>query len=377
VNVEQGELTEVVGRLTGGGKPGRWKAKKLYEPVASATAGIWRISGVDWSVVLKLVHHGDQGHPNWMSSTEPSDWNYWKREVLAYEAGIPDSLTGGLRGPEVLGIYERADGSVALWLEDVGAGSAGTSWTVADYGSAARQIGRAQGGWSREERPRSEAWFSNDWLRAYLAQRDGDMELLDDPGPWAWPLVRDNLIRDTRGPMRRMRDDQALFLDALDRMPPTLCHFDLHPANLFSVGEETVLIDWAFVGIGALGEDAAVLVADAVLDFHVEPAAFDDLFEVVKRGYAEGLEEAGWSGATQLVERGMNATMGARYAWIGPALLRSVIEERSVMNRRPIAETARCWGQTIPFLLEHAEAARQSAAGQAPRVRQKQRLRES
>ena len=37
-------------------------------------------------------------------------------------------------------------------------------------------------------------------------------------------------------------------------------------------------------------------------------------------GYQEGLEEAGWSGAAEIVELGMNATMGARYAWIGPAL---------------------------------------------------------
>jgi hypothetical protein len=43
-----------------------------------------------------------------------------------------------------------------------------------------------------------------------------------------------------------------------------------------------VLIDWAFVGIGALAEDAAVLVADAVLDFHVEPQRFDELYEVVR-----------------------------------------------------------------------------------------------
>jgi hypothetical protein len=274
-----------------------------------------------------------------------------------------------LRGPGVLGIYERVDGSVALWLEDVGKGSAGTSWAVANYRSAARQIGEAQGRWSRQEPARSEPWFSSDWLRAYLVQRDGDMALLTDPAPWAWPLVRDNLSRATVEPMKRMREDQALFLDTLDRLPRTLCHFDLHPANLFRVGDETVLIDWSFVGTGALAEDAAVLVADAVLDFHVEPAQFDELFAVVGAGYTEGLEASGWSGAAELVERAMNATLGARYAWIGPALLRSVVEERSVMNRRPIAETARCWGQTVPFLLDHAAAARRSASGQAPRLR--------
>jgi thiamine kinase-like enzyme len=166
-----------------------------------------------------------------------------------------------------------------------------------------------------------------------------------------------------------MRDDQDLFLDALDRLARTICHFDLHPANLFAVGEETVLIDWAFVGIGALAEDAGVLVADSVLDFHVEPARFDDLFDVVRRGYLDGLRLSGWSGAAELVELGMSATLAARYAWIGPAILRAVVEERSVMNRRPLAETVRCWARTIPFLLEHADTARRLASTQPPRSR--------
>ena len=94
-------------------------------------------------------------------------------------------------------------------------------------------------------------------------------------------------------------------------------------------------------------------------------------------GYQEGLEEAGWSGVAEIVELGMNTTMGARYAGSGPARLRSVGEERSVMNRRPTAETARCRAETIPFLLDHADQARRRAGAQPPRVRQKQRLRES
>jgi hypothetical protein len=195
------------------------------------------------------------------------------------------------------------------------------------------------------------------------------MALLADAGAWSWPLVRDNLSRARAAPMRRMRDDQPLFLGALDRLPRTVCHFDLHPANLFTVNGDTVLIDWAFVGIGALGEDPAVLVADAVLDFHVAPEQFDDLFEVVRRGYVDGLGDAGWSGPAELVELGMSATLGARYAWIGPAMLRAVTSQRSVMNRRPIEEAVSCWSQTIPCLLDHAERARHLVAAQAQNIR--------
>jgi hypothetical protein len=270
---------------------------------------------------------------------------------------------GGLRGPECLGVFERPDGSVALWLEDVGGGSPGTSWALAPYERAARHIGHAQGALTAPRLLPDEPFFTRNWLRDYLSQRDADMELLTDDGAWSQSLIRSNMSRALAEPMRRMRADQALFLDALDRTPRTVCHFDLHPANLFAVGDETVLIDWAFVGIGALAEDAAVLVADSVLDFHVAPELFDDLYDIVRRGYLDGLRRAGWSGPEELVELAMSATLGARYAWIGPAVLRAVHGGRTVMNRRPVVEAARCWARTIPFLLDHAERARRLAAG--------------
>jgi hypothetical protein len=361
MTVELAELTEVVERLTGATKPGRWRSKKLYDPIASATAGIWRISGDRWSVVLKLVRHGEGGHPNWLSSEDPDHWYYWRREVLAYQSGLLTSFVGGLRGPRCLGIFERGDGSVALWLEDAGHGSPATSWGLEPYEDAARHIGQAQGALALEQPLRAEPWFSREWLRAYLTERDRDMGLLTDATAWSWPLVRDNLSRGHAESLRRLRHDQGLFLGALDRLPRTVCHFDLHPANLFAVEGQTVLIDWAFVGVGALAEDAAVLVADSVLDFHVEPELFGELFEVVRRGYLDGLRRAGWEGPAELVELGMCATLGARYAWIGPALLAAVVAERSIMNRRPIAEAVTCWAQTIPFLLAHADRARQLA----------------
>ncbi len=377
MNVEPGELHQVVERLTGSTRTGRWQSKKLYDPVASATAGLWRVAGDGWSVVLKLVHHGRDLHPNWKSGADPDHWYYWKREVLAYRSGLPGSFVGGLRGPRCLAIFERPDGMVALWLEDAGQGAPGTSWGLGSYGPAAHHIGHAQGAPALERPLRTEPWFSRDWLRSYLRQRDRDMELLADASAWSWPVVRDNLSRARARPMQKMRDDQSLFLDALDSLPRTLCHFDLHPANLFAVDDETVLIDWAFVGTGALGEDAAVLVADSVLDFHVEPEHFDDLFGIIRDGYLEGLRRAGWSGPAELVDLGMNATLGARYAWIGPAMLRAVVSQRSVMNRRPLEEAVRCWSQTIPFLLDHAEKGRLLVADQASRTREKQRLRRS
>jgi hypothetical protein len=93
-----------------------------------------------------------------------------------------------------------------------------------------------------------------------------------------------------------MRRDQESFLVALERMPHTVCHLDLHPANLFGRDDETVLIDWSFVGLGSIGEDAVNLVPDAVLDFHVPPEEVADLYDLVLGGYLEGCGTQGGPG---------------------------------------------------------------------------------
>ncbi len=133
-----------------------------------------------------------------------------------------------------------------------------------------------------------------------------------------------------------MRRDQSRFLDALDLLPRTLCHLDVHPGNLFAEADgSTVAIDWAFVGIGAIGEDAGNLVPDAVLDFHIPAAVIDDLCETVAAWYAAGLAHAGWSDPRSFARLGMAATIAAKYAWIPPAILKStgfVPRSRSVFT---------------------------------------------
>jgi hypothetical protein len=159
--------------------------------------------------------------------------------------------------------------------------------------------------------------------------------------------------------VRAMRADQLRFLAALDALPRTLCHLDLHPGNL--LGEATgptIGIDWSFVGIGAIGEDAGNLVPDAVLDFFVDPAHLDELYERIATGYLAGLRDAGWHGDDRLPRLGMAVTIGAKYAWIPPAMTRAEADQPTLLNRRPLAETLRWWAPVVPFIVERANEAR-------------------
>lgn len=355
MDVEPAELSQVVKHLTGSTELGSWVFDRLHEAIASATAGIWRVHGNEWAVVLKVVAHSEGGHPNWRSGREPDHWYYWKREVLAYESGLTSSFVGGLRGPRCYLISERSDDSVALWLEDLEPLSSASTWPLSRYGLAARHLGRAQGELITRSSLPEHSWLSHGWLRDYLVQRDGDISLLEDRTAWATPLVRRWLPEELDRPLIDLRADQELFLSALERVPPTVCHLDLHPANLFGSDEETVLIDWSFVGIGALGEDVGNLVADSILDFHVGPERIDDLYDVLYQGYLAGLREAGWIGNSEIVHVAMSAAIAAKYAWIAPAMLRAALDGRESLNGRPIEETFAWWAPIIPFFVRRAE----------------------
>jgi Ser/Thr protein kinase RdoA (MazF antagonist) len=365
---ERAELTRVVRDLTGAG-PRTWGVDKLHVGALSASIGIWRVAGDGWSTIVKLVGPGARGHPNWQAGEEPGHWLYWRREVAAYESGLVSSFAGALRPPRCDLVAERADGTVALWLEDLGWAVPGSEWALDRYTTAARHLGEAQGAYVAEGSMPRHAWLSRDWLRCYLRQRDADLELLSDPGAWRSPLARRWLSPFGAEALLGMRADRDRFLVALDDMPRTVCHLDLHPGNLFAADAGTVLIDWSFVGIGALGEDVGNLVPDAALDFHVDGENLDDLFAAVLDGYASGVRAFTGAAPGAQLELAMRATIAAKYAWIAPAMLRAAVDRRDTLNGRPVEETFARWSPVVSFLLRSADEARRLIDTKAQRGR--------
>ncbi len=302
----------------GHGFDGAVEVASIGKPVPAATLGIWRVQTADDGAVLKLVGNAIGENPKWQSGEALDHWYYWKREPLAYESGFLAALPAQLRAPACRGVFDRPDGTIAIWLEDVRATPA-NGWTLDRYELAARHFG------SLFDVRDPADWLSRDWLREYI-----DVRWAAARQPWVAPL-----------------------LDALDRMPRALCHFDVHPANLFGDDDgPTIAIDWSFVGIGAIGEDVGNLVADAVLDFHVEPKDLRDLYERLVCGYTAGLREAGWDGVDVLPRAAMATTIAAKYAWIRLELERAVSEQREMLNRRPLNEALYWWEPAVDFIAE-------------------------
>ncbi len=295
--------------------------ERIYDPTVSATRGIWRVRVGESSAVLKVIGHSASGHAHWLSGDEPDHWLYWQREALAYRSGMLDDLPGGLRAPTCLHLADRNDGTIAMWLDDE-RGTPATEWTIDRYGVAARYLGHMQGVCIGRTLP-SYDWLSRGWLREYLNQRDDDLTLVGNRELWRHPLLAPWFPTPPIERLMAMRRDQLDFLDVLGALPRTLCHLDVHPGNLFAdTDDTTVAIDWAFMGIGAIGEDAGNLVPDSVLDFHIDPTRIQDLDAALTTGYRQGLVESGWTGPPSTARLGMTATIAAKYAWIAPAMRR-------------------------------------------------------
>lgn len=270
-----------------------------------ATVGVWRVRAGDSSVVLKLLRLGASPNPNWAASPDRAHPRWWRRELVVLQGGLAGRLQPELRPPRLLHRAEREDGSLALWLEDLGPPA---RWTVERIAEVARLLGAAQGRVARDGLPSE---LPSGFLRAYLEPRRRHL---------AEPFAS--------------RCDELLEL--LDKAQKTLCHFDLHPANIFPAEGGTSVIDWAYCGTGPLGSDPGVLASDAIADEVIAPADAERLVEFVWGAYRDGLAD---DDLIAVAEQVYNLGTALRYSWF-PAWLDGTYGPQVADERRPFVEAA-------------------------------------
>jgi hypothetical protein len=284
-----------------------------YEQIcggAGAGSAIYRFAGqgrdqgqeMPWSLILKTVCPGED-------NVHISAWNYYKREADAYRSGWLDNLPGGLAAPRSFGVVEHPDGTCWIWLEDL-TDTIGAHWPLEHYRVVARHAGQLNGAYLVDRSLPAWSWLSSGWLRGYLARSASVIPLIRDSlDHW---LVRHWLPGDASDRLFRLWEERDLFLDALDRLPQTLCHLDFFRRNLFARqtaqgGYQTVTLDWANTGRCAIGAEIVPLVLASVAFYEVDLAQAHVLEEIVCEGYLEGLHDAGWRGDPRQVRLGYAA----------------------------------------------------------------------
>jgi hypothetical protein len=368
-------LTPVVRRALGdmAAEIAAWRCAQLGGGY-TAPGCLWRFAGtartgadeVPWSVVLKVVH------PT-VGAAAPTDWNYWKREALVYGSGLLDDLAGGLAAPRCFGVADQPDGAVFLWLEDI-VEDPDSHWSLDRYSVAARHLGGFNGAYLTHKPAPTHPWLSRGQLRGWLARfAPGIAELPARPED---PLIRRYWPGDTAQRVLRFWDERDALLAAHDRLPRTFCHHDAFRRNLFARRggdgrDETVAIDWAFAGTGAVGEELTYLVMSSVLFFAVDAGRLGELDRAASEGYLAGLRAAGWSDDARLARLGYALSCALfcaahTFGMTAPDEARRAQRER--VFGRPYEQIADCVAQLRRFALDRADEARQLIPLLVPQV---------
>ncbi|MET7779523.1 aminoglycoside phosphotransferase [Streptomyces mirabilis] len=351
------EVREILGASTD---------RAIFEPLVhnlknGVTAGVWRVTVGDRSAVLKVLTRGKDTGGAWDASDDPRHWNFWRREAHVYASGLARSWQPwGITAPRLLAAVDHPDGDVALWLEDV-RGESGRTWSIARHAEHARRPGGAHGavlthgadgsdsadgihgandthgaegihgakGIRGAAPGRDRPWLSRRFLRDYISAQTVGQELLDDDTTWRHPLVRDHFPAGVREAMVRLRQDREWFLGIMESLPRVFSHLDQWPDNVVSHGPDSALIDWAFAGDGALGEDLGNYIPDTVWDLFLPAARLPELAATAYEAHVHGLRESGWRGDERLVRLGMCAS-AVKCDWLAPLMLARADEARQL-----------------------------------------------
>lgn len=280
-----------------------------YNRLNGVTAAMWR----EGDVVHKVLSPPSTLQPAvapWAASENPRHWNYWRREALAYEAGLPSRL--GLNAPRLIETTPVDGGGIRLTIDAIDGRTAG-ELGVDDLERVAFLLGASQGDADRQP---AEAWLSRGFLRDYSSTRRADFAFLYDHERWSEALAAGFLTDHDRQSLIRMHEERGRLLSIMEALPRTIAHLDMWPNNVIvPPNADPVFIDWSFVGHGALGEDIGNLIPDSIFDLQLPVAALSDLADRLPNAYLAGLRSSGWTGDERLVRLGILAS-AVKYDWL-------------------------------------------------------------
>ena len=169
--------------------------------------------------------------------------------------------------------------------------------------------------------------------------------------------------------LQRLWAERHIWMDLLDRLPPTLCHFDTWRPNLMAHlspdgEEETIALDWQCMGLGPAGE-IGNLVLTSLMNLEVDAREGKALDMAVWESYLAGLREAGWHGDARAVRFCYTAYPALRWGLVFPLVMILPYAHDAVRRaeaeakyEQPIEQLLSRWASAFYFLLDWADEAR-------------------
>lgn len=274
-----------------------------------------------WSFILKIVN----ADPN---RDDPSHYNYWRREIMAYDSGYLQDLPAGITVPKCLAIDEKDDGSVWLWLEDFR--HEPRRWEWSDYAYAAEKLGEFNAAYLLGTPLPEYPWVNRHWMRSWIKEC---FQYRYEPDVTSRELLQSH--ERVSAIIRQFRALEGAIFDwvtALEQLPKTFAHQDYYEANIILNADlqqegKLSLIDWQFASISGVGEDLGRFLGLAVSRGQIPMEPFDEFREHLLSAYLQGMKRAGWLGDVNLPRFGCLAAFAMRSIWEVPKLLKTLSQD--------------------------------------------------
>lgn len=299
-----------------------WAVEPLSGGIGNQAGEVLRVcgrrSGDAWSVVLKILRPAAAGSVFPAIGTVPQGWgrsarhsHYWRREARFYDSELPARLeTPEARTPRPLFVEDHGH-EVWIWLEDIADDIPGP-WPADRLIRAAQQVAGLTAASAPAALVPDPALLPHA-LRAWVDDlQAANITAAADRRTWSHPHIKITLPDGNLARMRRLFEDRDVLLDALAAAPQAVVHLDAHRRNVLTAngpqGESSVLIDWAYAGTGAVGEDLGSLVGMTFMLGEIAPCDTRDVSNAAFDAYIEGLRSAGWDGDERRVRFAGHAT---------------------------------------------------------------------
>jgi len=350
-----------------------WMVEPLsHEKIISTTGGLFCFSGQGqgtqgikpWKVVLKCINNPKS------SKQEPRGWSYWQREILAFNSGFLAQLPSGVRAPRFYGVIENENGAW-IWIEHIQEVTS-KQWSLDHYQRTARQLGRFQGAYLNEVPLVDQPWLSQSFFRNVWDEQGfwfGFMNPASEENAWQSPITQSGFDARQKSRVLQLLAEKERFFDVNDRLPQVLCHYDASRRNfmwshsLRTGAEELIGLDWAFTGIGALGNDLGELFGTSLYFFEYNLNDMEMLEDALLVGYLAGIADNDTTIDARLVRLGYLISLAL---WMGimlPGWAAFMLPSDSGVNVQAMfghtaEEVLAGWVQLNSFCLDRADEAR-------------------
>ena len=295
-NIDPSVITEVVRKDQH--NPGVVIADWEVKPFTGGSNSVFKVSNLqgepEWAVVAKHFPYpsSDDEKP------DGSDY-YWQREILEAQSDEMVRIPDGLRAPRFYGVTHGLSGDW-LWMENV-LDAAPRKWTLDTFQRTAFQLGRFQAAYLKGHPIPAQPWLSQNFYRSVLAKGDWASNLLNpdsEGNVWTSPVVMEmfDALPEQKSRILQVNAELEVFWRANDRLPRVFSHNDAHRRNFIwtrssDSEEELVLIDWAFSGPGALGNDLGMLVGNSMWFHEHDPFGAEILENALLDSYFAGIAD--------------------------------------------------------------------------------------